>query len=168
MKENYTGFWVRFAASFIDLLIIIFFFCVPLFYVLNLLTKDAVFAVGSLLSSTGLISPWIIPIVFLYYVITTHFYGATFGKMAVGCKVTAIDGSRLSLGQVVLREVLGKFINSITLNIGYLIAAFTPQKRGLHDYIAKSVVTYTDPESRARKWVVITVLTLQFLALLLF
>ena len=43
-------------------------------------------------------------------------------------------------GTAFLREVIGKFISSILLCIGYLMVAFDGQKQGLHDKIAGTYV----------------------------
>jgi uncharacterized RDD family membrane protein YckC len=66
-------------------------------------------------------------------------YGATPGKMALSLKVVMADGRPITGAAAVLRFI-GYYVNILTLGIGYLIIAFTPQKRGLHDYIAGTVV----------------------------
>ena len=50
------------------------------------------------------------------------------------------DGSQLTYGRAAKREVLGKFVSSILLGIGYLMVAFDSQKQGLHDKIADTYV----------------------------
>ncbi len=64
---------------------------------------------------------------------------ATLGKFAMGIRVRAADGGDLPAGKAFVRAV-GYFISSATLNIGYFLALFTPNKRALHDYIAGSRV----------------------------
>ena len=79
----------------------------------------------------------------------TYYNGASLGKMIVGIKVQSADGQKLSPGQVVLRETIGKIISGIIIYIGYIMAGFTKNKRALHDMMAKTVVVYKDP-SRAK------------------
>ena len=50
------------------------------------------------------------------------------------------DGSDLTYGRAAKREILGKFVSSILLGIGYLMVAFDNQKQGLHDKIADTYV----------------------------
>ena len=64
---------------------------------------------------------------------------ATFGKMALGLKVTDLNGNRISFGQAVGRN-LAKYISLVTLLIGYIMAGFTERKQALHDMIASTLV----------------------------
>jgi uncharacterized RDD family membrane protein YckC len=150
---RYSGFWVRGAGHIIDGVVIgliTMVVVVPLTIVLAIvsaLTSSPFLqifgqGIGSLL---GLI------IGFGYYIFMTHKYQATLGKMAIGAKVQAQDGTPLSLNQIVLRETIGKLASSMTLGIGYIMVAFTQKKQGLHDIIAESVVVYTDQEKGPNK-----------------
>lgn len=64
---------------------------------------------------------------------------ATVGKLALGIKVTDLDGQRIGFGRATGR-FFGKIISSFILNIGYLMAAFTARKQGLHDIMADCLV----------------------------
>lgn len=64
---------------------------------------------------------------------------ATLGKMALGIKVTDLQGRPISFGRAVGRE-LAKILSTCTLLIGYLMAAFTERKQALHDMIAGTLV----------------------------
>jgi uncharacterized RDD family membrane protein YckC len=83
----------------------------------------------------------------LYPVVSAAYYAgfessskqATLGKMAVGIKVVDRDGRRLSLKHA-LGRWLSAGLNYLTLYIGYLMAAFTDRKRGLHDMVAGTLV----------------------------
>ena len=61
------------------------------------------------------------------------------GKMALGIKVTDMNGNRISIGTGFLRA-FGKLVSGAILFIGYLMAAFTEKKQGLHDMIASTLV----------------------------
>ena len=74
------------------------------------------------------------------YFLTTK--GATPGKMALGLKVTRADGGPISAGLAVGR-FFAKILSSLTLCIGFLIAAFDREKRSLHDHICGTRVVYT-------------------------
>jgi uncharacterized RDD family membrane protein YckC len=64
---------------------------------------------------------------------------ATLGKMAMGIKVTNLDGGRIGFGRAVAREV-ARLLSFITFMIGYLMAAFTERKQALHDKVVGTVV----------------------------
>jgi uncharacterized RDD family membrane protein YckC len=65
--------------------------------------------------------------------------GATPGKMAVGIKVTMTNGEPIELGAACLRYV-GYWISALVFFIGYLMIAFSSEKKGLHDNIANTIV----------------------------
>ena len=64
---------------------------------------------------------------------------ATLGKMAVGIKVVRTDGSRISLMRGIGRY-FASLLSGLILGIGYLMAAFTEKKQGLHDIICDTFV----------------------------
>jgi uncharacterized RDD family membrane protein YckC len=144
-----AGFWRRLAALFIDSMVVGF------AYYLVLIVCVVVLGVGGSLlmrggnDAEGMAAMFgMMALVYLLYpVISTAYYvgfessgkQATLGKMAVGIKVTDIDGRRLTLGRALLRW-LAVMLNYLTLYIGYLIAAFTERKQGLHDMAVGTLV----------------------------
>ncbi len=69
---------------------------------------------------------------------------ATLGKMILHLKVTDMDGSRITFGRATGRY-FGKVLNGfIPLAIGFIIAGFTEKKQALHDFIASTLVVYSD------------------------
>jgi len=64
---------------------------------------------------------------------------ATPGKMAMGLRVTNMNGGRLSFLHALGRNA-AKIISQLILMIGYIMAAFTSKKQALHDMIAKTFV----------------------------
>lgn len=63
----------------------------------------------------------------------------TLGKMALGLRVTDLDGNRLTFGRATGR-FFAKLLSSITLCIGFMMAGFTQKKQGLHDLVANTLV----------------------------
>lgn len=108
----------------------------------------------------------------LYGVVSLLYYAglesssmqATLGKLAVGIKVVDRNGARLSRGRALGRWASAG-VSYLTLGVGFLMAAFTERKRGLHDMIAGTQVVdrwaYTArPEMQRRElgpvtWVVL-------------
>lgn len=61
-------------------------------------------------------------------------FSATPGKLLCGLRVVHATGRPIGFIRIVAR-CLAKILSGFTLGIGYLIAAFDDQKRGLHDYV---------------------------------
>lgn len=67
--------------------------------------------------------------------------GATPGKMIFGLQVVRPTGQRLTWERAIGR-VFGRWLSSLTLCIGYIIAGFDSEKRALHDFICDTRVVY--------------------------
>jgi uncharacterized RDD family membrane protein YckC len=64
---------------------------------------------------------------------------ATLGKMALGLKVTDLNGQPISFGRATGRH-FAKFLSGLVACIGFIIAAFTERKQALHDMLASTLV----------------------------
>ena len=73
---------------------------------------------------------------------------ATLGKMALGIKVTSLDGERISFLRATGRY-FATILSSLLLMIGYIMAAFTQRKQALHDMIASTLVVRADASPEA-------------------
>ncbi len=71
---------------------------------------------------------------------------ATFGKRAMGLRVTNLQGGRISFLRACERS-LAKIASYLTLMIGFLMANFTAKHQALHDMIAGTLVI-SDAKSR--------------------
>ena len=67
---------------------------------------------------------------------------ASLGQMALGMKVTDLNGGRISLARASGRY-FAALISVITLGIGFLMVAFTEKKQALHDMICGTLVVRT-------------------------
>ena len=153
-KIWYSGFWVRGAAHIIDGLVVFgIIVCIGLplsifFGFFSVILGPLGFILQFVVSFLGLFIAW------GYFIFMTHKYQATLGKMAVGVKVTAETGEKLSLKNIVIRETIGKFVSSLIFGVGYIMIAFTQKKQGLHDMIVRSAVVYKDVQQGPNKGVV--------------
>lgn len=120
---DYAGFWLRLAANLIDGVILVVLDVLILLAVHDVRTRLLAQTAGVALYTVGF---WVVE-------------GATPGKMAMGIRIYTADGEPVGLGTAVVRYI-GYFVSSLSFGIGYLVVAFTPRKRGLHDYIANTVV----------------------------
>ena len=66
--------------------------------------------------------------------------GQSPGKMAIGIKIIKTDGRSIGIGTTLLREIIGKFISSIIILLGYIWILFDGQRQGWHDKISGTYV----------------------------
>lgn len=142
---NYSGFWKRFLAYLIDSLILAVVY-IPIAFVSGViqvilslnLGEESVLGVAVVTSIIATIIYVAISIAYMILMPASKLQG-TVGKSFVGIKIVDEDGGRISLGRSVLRY-LGMIVSGLALYIGYIMIAFHPQKRALHDIIAKTYV----------------------------
>lgn len=67
---------------------------------------------------------------------------ATFGKQALGLRVTDCSGGRVSFWLALRRNFL-KLVPFGTFGLGFLYVFFSPTRQGVHDLLAKSLVVQT-------------------------
>lgn len=159
----YAGFWRRTAAFFIDATIIVIAYYALLIAGMLVIGMGRLGALENVDALGGGAFGVFLAVMYLAYPIVSGLYyvgmessgtQATLGKMAVGIKVTDADGHRLRRGQAFGRWV-SHLLCYLTLYIGYIMAAFTERKRGLHDMVANTLVVdrwaYTHDPGRQRK-----------------
>lgn len=111
----YAGFWTRFIAALIDLIILLLFGAIT----------DYRF---------GFILHW------LYFaLLESSSKQATLGKMAIGIIVTDLNNNRISFGKATIRH-FSKILSLVIFFIGFFMAGFTKKKQALHDIIADTLV----------------------------
>jgi len=64
---------------------------------------------------------------------------ATPGKLALGLRVTDLDGRPTGFWRASARYV-ARILSNLTLGAGYLMVAFTARKQALHDLVAGTLV----------------------------
>jgi uncharacterized RDD family membrane protein YckC len=138
-----AGFWLRVAAALVDAVI---------FGVLGGLcgfmvgagaalvsggTADPDSVAGATSFAVGLLS---IPGIWLYFAwFESSALMATPGKLALGLRVTDLDGRPTGFWRASARY-FAKILSNLTLGAGYLMAAFTARKQALHDLVAGTLV----------------------------
>lgn len=138
-EQRYAGFWMRFWAYVIDIVVISSLNGILLspFKFVN----DGIAISVGLWTVTGIASSIVY---FAYFLLMTKFFGQTIGKMILGIKVIREDEEPLRWSDLIFREVIGRFIYRVFnfLMILYIIIGFTDQKQGLHDMIANTRVVF--------------------------
>lgn len=79
-------------------------------------------------------------VAFLNFVLIAGASGRTVGKWLAGLRVVRKDGARMSIARSLVRHLLGYALTALTLGLGFLLAAFNPRGRALHDLVAGTVV----------------------------
>ena len=133
---EFGGFWLRFAASFIDSIITyilggIIGFCIGFFMVMEGSREDEIILFSTFV---GALLNW-----FYYCLFECSEKRATWGKMACGLTVVDLAGDRISFGRACGRY-FSKIISGFIFFIGFLMCAFTDRKQCLHDMIAGCLV----------------------------
>ncbi|MBP6985095.1 MAG: RDD family protein [Alphaproteobacteria bacterium] len=137
---RYAGFWLRFSASFIDGLFVLFLVLLMMFIVgLPILASGNENTEPSgVFSIFTVIVTFVFP--FLYEpVMHSSKYQATVGMMALNLKIVDLEHKKISFWRA-LGRYLATIISSLILYIGFIMIAFTEKKQGLHDMIAGTLV----------------------------
>lgn len=131
-----AGFWIRFWAYLVDLLVVASLTSIvakPVFLLLGIETANgawyAPYAIVSAIFFYG------------YFVLMTKFFSQTVGKMIFGIRVFSLKEEGLSWGTLLFREWIGRFL-SVTILPLYWIVGFTRLKQGVHDFIADTTVIH--------------------------
>ena len=138
---EYAGFWKRFFALLIDTLISGLFG-----FIIGLVLGIALVVFG--VSPAALNDPaaqagfnifgFVIGVSYFVLMECSKFQG-TIGKMALGIKVTDLEGNQIGFAKAFGRY-LGKIVSAIIVGIGFLMVAFTERKQGLHDSMSGCLV----------------------------
>jgi uncharacterized RDD family membrane protein YckC len=153
--DDYAGFWKRFAAYILDALVL----WIPNTILSNMLGAskaaeayvqaklaagdDVSLALQALDTYMHALWPALIAqtlLAWLYFgVCESSAWQATVGKLALGIRVTDMDGKRISFMRATGRY-FGKIVSAFILCIGFLMVAWTKRKQGLHDLLAQTLV----------------------------
>jgi uncharacterized RDD family membrane protein YckC len=152
---NYTGFWKRFLAFFVDAVVLVLVYCSVIYLVNRILglpveyspiyergisIKMTKYAEDNFVSLVLLYSAIKLSMVYPYFALMeSSRWQGTLGKALVRSKVVDSMGRRISFGRATGR-FFGKILSSQTLLIGYLMVAFTKKKQALHDLLAGTFV----------------------------
>jgi uncharacterized RDD family membrane protein YckC len=153
--EDYAGFWKRVAAFILDGIILY----IPNLIILKSMGSDAaqatltqailaapgdphamMAAYGQFYSTMAAASLITTALSWLYFALCeSSTWQATVGKLALGIRVTDLQGNRISFPRA-LGRYPAKFLSYIILFIGFLMVAWTQRKQGLHDLICGTLV----------------------------
>ena len=137
-KNFYAGFWTRFIAYVLDMIVV---------YSLASLLNTVSFGVLNRQFDFPILgeeSLSYVIVMFTYFISMTYFFSQTLGKMIMKVKIETNRGDKLSFADVVYRELVGRLLTIFLAYLPYLAVAFANKKKGLHDFIADTVVVKED------------------------
>lgn len=149
---DFAGFWLRFGAWVIDYIILMVPFTAislsmglgaAMSQLLSQMQTDQAAAITAYALAIRPITYVLLVIGFAYYAFfESSKWQATPGKMAVGIRVTDVDGNRLGIGRAAGRNAV-RLVNAFTFLVPmvfYVTSAFTQRKQGVHDLLAGTYV----------------------------
>jgi uncharacterized RDD family membrane protein YckC len=136
-KYRFAGFWMRFWAYSLDLIVIS-----SITSIILGLTGFQDIKIVFIHLDTIMIAI----VTFLYFLLLTKKCGQTIGKRVLGLKVISKTEQPLTWSSLIFREVIGRYIVQAfsILYILYFIVAFQKQKQGLHDMIGDTYVVHEE------------------------
>lgn len=159
-EVTYAGFWIRLSAFIIDTAIIL-----VLGVIASFILEVVIEAIGIHELNATVENLFGTFIIWVYYIYLTYTYNSTFGKKIFNIEVVSSKGGELRLGQVILRETIGKIISFFVFGIGFISIGITKEKQGFHDKIGKTNVLRQKSFSKKQK--IIHKATLFFAALMI-
>ncbi len=155
-QVKYAGFWLRFVAYLIDDIILgVIGFVISLPFIGTIIFSgiaiseldecdgSKLFGVAGIIGAVLLLIITITAVGWLYFALfESSKQQATLGKMALGLKVTDMEGNKISFARATGRY-FGKIISNMIFMIGYILAGLTEKKQALHDMIAGCLVIRT-------------------------
>lgn len=114
-----AGFWVRFVASLLDLLL-----------------------VGLILTVVLHHPGWFLLTWVLYHLIFWSWRGATAGGLLLGLSIVRVDGRPMNVAVALIR-LLGAFFSLAALGLGFLWAGWSTDKQSWHDRISGTLIVKT-------------------------
>lgn len=138
INNSKAGFWVRFAATWVDLFIV----------------WAAVKLIIAIFYQRGIYIPFELTFGLFFLVYSVLLIGwrqHTIGKAVCGLTVQSRNNKPCGYLKALLREVAGKLVSCFVLFLGFFWIGFRSSKRGWHDYIARTtVVQKSSLQKRAR------------------
>ena len=140
-----AGFWIRVVAFVIDLAVIACLNAIIWDPILPTATRQSVIYeiinINNLfLGITGA----------SYFILMTHYFQQTLGKMITGIKVIQAGGAPLNWSTVIFRELVARSLSQMLgLYLGYFFCWFNADKRCLHDLLSDTWVVHVKPQTQA-------------------
>lgn len=140
-ERRYAGFWLRFWAYLVDVIVIASLngFLLSPFKFVN---EGFPIHLGYW-TANGMVAAIVF---YLYFLLMTKYFGQTLGKMIFGLKVINEHDGELTWNDLFFREVVGRFIYNVIgiMKVLYIVVAFTNEKQGIHDIVGRTRVIHVN------------------------
>lgn len=163
LSDKFAGFWIRVVSAIIDFFVFVLLVIISRFSMGIIIGFLIPFFLGAppeksqkliwdtVAFSITVASILVVIFVGIFYEIWLHVrFGQTIGKMLTGIRVVTIQNAPIPYKLSFLR-FLGKILNFLTLGVGFIVAGFHSEKRGLHDLIANTKVLYLRKKAKRIK-----------------
>lgn len=138
-----AGFWIRLLAYFVDDLVVGVLIIATISLVkVAVRLGEAVAGVPEGQADTLFTVAWVgLPVIVsgLYQTLFVGWRGQTPGKILLKLKIVRTSGAEVGYGRAFLRW-LGRILSFFLFGVGFLMIAFTKERQGLHDKIARTYV----------------------------
>lgn len=143
-EQKYVGFWARFAANFLDGILISIFVSPASIRIIYLLSKGKIRSDWISESACVAIAFYSVLYILSQVILLVLWYKkqASIGKMAISAKIVdAKTGGAPTKGQLIGRY-FAYVLSCLPLGLGFLWIAFDSKKQGWHDKLAGTAVIY--------------------------
>ena len=143
--NKYAGFWIRFAATLVDAIIL----------------YSGELVASRLAGWTGVYLPFEMAMFLAgmcYSVLLLGWKGRTLGKALCGVTVRGRTGEAIGFRRAMARETLGKLASTAGLLIGFIWVAISREKRAWHDHLVGTITVHDARVTRRARITLATVL----------
>ncbi|MGO9486203.1 MAG: RDD family protein [Rhodomicrobium sp.] len=146
VQLEYAGFWIRALAFIIDFMLMsALFVSVVIVVAINigviLLSEGYSSSSAAEWFYRGLAPEAVLVILFYWLYYPSQAWQATPGKRICAIHIVRVDGGRVT-GRLALKRMLAYLLSSIPAGLGFLMIAWTDQKKALHDIVCGTRVVH--------------------------
>lgn len=143
-EQKYVGFWARFAANFLDGILISIFVSPASIRIIYLLSKGKIRSDWISESACVAIAFYSVLYILSQVILLVLWYKkqASIGKMAISAKIVDARTGKASTKNQLIGRYLAYLLSFLPLGLGFLWIAFDSKKQGWHDKLAGTAVIY--------------------------
>ena len=143
-EQKYVGFWARFAANFLDGILISIFVSPASIRVIYLLSKGKIRSDWISESACVAIAFYSVLYILSQVILLVLWYKkqASIGKMAISAKIVDARTGKAPTKNQLIGRYFAYLLSFLPLGLGFLWIAFDSKKQGWHDKLAGTAVIY--------------------------
>ena len=139
----YAGFFVRLTAFLLDKVIVgLPLILLRMIFMVFLPGSSAGFLAKKIFFSFTVLDVILYLLTIVYFVLLTYYFGGTLGKKMMKLRVVSAEDRKPTFFEIAFREIIGRYLSTFILYIGYLMIGAGDQKEALHDFLADTRVVY--------------------------